>query len=224
MTTLQTIELESGPGPTAAVIWLHGLGADGNDFVPIVPELDLGTGKDAVGPIRFVFPHAPMIPVTINGGYVMRAWSDIVGTDIARREDEPGLRRSQQAVTDLIARERARGIAADRIVLAGFSQGCALTLLTGLRHGERLAGLVGLSGYLPLAEKTLAERSQANADLPLFLAHGRQDPVIPLDRALASRDALIAMGYDVEWHDYPMPHSVCAEEIAVLSRFLRRVL
>ena len=224
MTPLETIEIETGDQPNASVIWLHGLGADGNDFVPIVPELDLGVGSSSIGPIRFVFPHAPMIPVTINDGYVMRAWYDIVGTDIARREDEPGLRRSQQAVIDLIGRERSRGIAAKRIVLAGFSQGSAITLLTGLRFGERLAGLVGLSGYLPLAEKTVAERSQANADLPLFLAHGRQDPVIALERALASRDALISMGYAVEWHDYPMPHSVCAQEIADLSRFFRRVL
>jgi len=199
---------------------LHGLGADGNDFVPIAEELDLR----AVGPVRFVFPHAPTMPVTINGGYVMRAWYDILGTDLARREDEAGLRRSQALVESLIARERRRGVESMRIVLAGFSQGCAMTLLTGLRAAERLAGLVGLSGYLPLADKLAAERTPINADLPIFLAHGRQDPVIPIDRAIASRDVLTALGHPVEWHEYAMPHSVCAEEIQDLQRWLLRVL
>ncbi|MEP7058950.1 MAG: carboxylesterase, partial [Caldimonas sp.] len=169
---------------------------------------------------RFVFPHAPTMPVTINGGYVMPAWYDILGTDIERREDEAGLRRSQALVDALIANERARGIAAARIVLAGFSQGCALALMTGLRCAERLAGLVGLSGYLPLADKVAAERTGANRDLPVFMAHGQVDPVIPIARALASRDALLALGHPVEWHEYPMPHSVCAEEIVDLQRWL----
>ena len=220
MAALEVIENETGPNPTASIIVLHGLGADGNDFVPIAEELDLR----AVGPVRFVFPHAPTMPVTINGGYVMRAWYDILGTDLARREDEAGLRRSQAQVEALIARERRRGVESMRIVLAGFSQGCAMTLMTGLRAAERLAGLVGLSGYLPLADKIAAERTSINGDLPIFLAHGRQDPVIPIDRAIASRDALIALGHPVEWHEYPMPHSVCAQEIADLNRWLLRVL
>jgi phospholipase/carboxylesterase len=218
--SLEVIENETGPNPTASIIVLHGLGADGNDFVPIAEELDLR----AVGPVRFVFPHAPTMPVTINGGYVMRAWYDILGTDLARREDEAGLRRSQAMVEALIARERRRGVESMRIVLAGFSQGCAMTLMTGLRAAERLAGLVGLSGYLPLADRIAAERTSINGDLPIFLAHGRHDPVIPIDRAIASRDALVALGHPVEWHEYPMPHSVCAEEIADLNRWLLRVL
>ncbi len=221
---LQRIEIETGPDPVATVVWLHGLGADGNDFVPLVPELRLDQGPDALGAVRFVFPHAPMIPVTINGGYVMRAWYDITGVDIDRREDEAGLRKSQAAVEALIAAESARGMPASRIVLAGFSQGCAMTLLTGLRHPERLAALVGLSGYLPLAAATAAERHAANADVPVFLAHGVHDPIVDVSRARASRDVLAALGHPVEWHEYPMPHSVCLEEIADLSSFLRRVL
>jgi phospholipase/carboxylesterase len=164
------------------------------------------------------------MPVTINGGYVMRAWYDILGSDLARREDEPGLRRSMAEVRALIDGERQRGIASRRIVLAGFSQGCAMTLLSGLRYAERLGGLVGMSGYLPLAATLAAERQPANHDLPIFLAHGRHDPVIPFDRAVASRDALVAMGYPVEWHEYAMEHSVCGEEIVDLNRWLLRVL
>ena len=217
---LETIEVETGPNPTASMLVLHGLGADGNDFVPVAQELDLRE----IGSVRFVFPHAPTMPVTINGGYVMRAWYDILGTDLVRREDERGLRQSQLLVEALIAQERARGVASTRILLAGFSQGCALTLMTGLRCAERLAGLVGLSGYLPLADKVAAERTSVNADIPIFMAHGRMDPVIPIARALASRDALVALGHAVEWHEYPMPHSVCAEEIADLERWLKRVL
>jgi phospholipase/carboxylesterase len=162
--------------------------------------------------------------VTINGGYVMRAWYDVLGADLVKREDEPGLRASLLEVQALIRQECERGIAANRIVLGGFSQGCAMTLLSGLRHDERLAGLVGLSGYLPLAATTAAERHAANADVPIFLAHGRHDPVIALQRALDSRDALVALGHDVEWHDYPMQHSVCMEEIADLNRWLLKVL
>jgi len=217
---LETIELHSGDNPATSIIVLHGLGADGNDFVPVAEQLDLA----ALGPVRFVFPHAPVRPVTINNGYRMRAWYDILGMDGPVREDEAGLRSSMLDVRALIERERARGIAADRIVLAGFSQGCAMTLLTGLRHDERLAGLVGLSGYLPLAASTAAERSDANRDTPIFLAHGRYDPIIDLSRATASRDALGAFGYDVEWHEYPMEHSVCMEEIADLNAWLLRVL
>ena len=219
--SLETIEHETAASPRAAVIVLHGLGADGNDFVPVAHELELA----AVGPVRYVFPHAPTRPVTINGGYVMRAWYDILGLDSSQlREDERGLRESQVLVEALIAREKARGIAAERIVLAGFSQGCAMALMTGLRHRERLAGLVGLSGYLPLAAKTDAERHDANSHTPIFLAHGTVDPVIPIARARQSRDALVAMGHAVEWHEYPMPHSVSAAEIADLNRWLLRAL
>jgi len=219
--TLETIEHETAPSPRAAIIILHGLGADGTDFVPVAHELELAT----VGPVRYVFPHAPTRPVTINGGYVMRAWYDILGLDAReRREDEQGLRESQALVEALIEREKERGIPAARIVLAGFSQGCAMTLMTGLRHRERLAGLVGLSGYLPLAAATDDERHDANRDVPIFLAHGTGDPMIPIVRARQSRDALVAMGHAVEWHEYPMPHSVCAAEIDDLNRWLLRVL
>jgi phospholipase/carboxylesterase len=218
--SLECIEMQSADAPGASLIVLHGLGADGHDFVPIAQELDLRE----VGGARFVFPHAPMRPVTMNGGYVMRAWYDIAGTPQARVEDEAGLRASQAHIEALIERERERGVPASRIVLMGFSQGCAMTLLTGLRHTERLAGLVGLSGYLPLAASTAAERSTANADVPIFMAHGRDDPMIAIDRALASRDALLAMGYPIEWHDYDMPHSVCMDEIVDLNRWLLRVL
>ena len=217
---LECIELQSSPEPAATVIVLHGLGADGNDFVPVAQALDLS----AVGGVRFVFPHAPTRPVTINGGYVMRAWYDILGTPGARIEDEAGLRQSQALVEGLIARERERGMPSKRIVLMGFSQGCAMTLLTGLRHAEPLAGLVGLSGYLPLAAQTAAERHPANAQTPIFLAHGRHDPMIALDRATASRDALQALGHDVAWHEYPMAHEVCMEEIADLNAWLLGVL
>jgi phospholipase/carboxylesterase len=222
--SLEVIELETAPNPTASIIVLHGLGADGNDFVPIAQELALSS----VGPVRFVFPHGPTRPVTINGGYVMRAWYDILGAELGPggtpREDEAGLRASQALVETLIANERARGIAASRIVLAGFSQGCAMAFMTGLRHRERLAGLLGMSGYLPLAALAAAERSAANADLPIFQAHGTADPVIPIARAIQSRDALIALGHPVEWHAYPMPHSVCPQEIADMNRWLLKVL
>ncbi len=218
--TLQSIENQTGAEPRSALIVLHGLGADGNDFVPIAQELDLRS----IGPVRFVFPHAPIRTVTLNGGMAMRAWYDILGTDLVRREDEPGLRASAAEVQALIDREVARGIPSERIVLMGFSQGCAMTLLTGLRSPQRLAGLVGLSGYLPLAQTTATERSDANRLVPIFLAHGRQDPMVQLARGTASRDALQALGYQIEWHDYAMPHSVCAEEIADLNRWLLKVL
>lgn len=218
--SLEVIELQSGSNPTASVIVLHGLGADGTDFVPVAQQLDLAP----IGDVRFLFPHAPVMPVTINGGMKMRAWYDILGTDLARREDERGLRASQLLVESLLDRERERGIDPSRIVLMGFSQGCAMTLMTGLRYGERLAGLVGLSGYLPLAAVTQAERHAVNSDVPIFLAHGSDDPVIPIDRAIASRDALTALGHPVQWHEYPMPHSVCAEEITDLNRWLLTVL
>lgn len=218
--TLQTLELQTGDQPVASIVVLHGLGADGNDFVPIAQELDLS----AVGPVRFVFPHAPVRPVTLNGGMAMRAWYDILGPDLARREDEAGLRASITQVQALLDREAERGIPPARTVLMGFSQGCAMTLLTGLRAPQRLAGLVGLSGYLPLAATTAAERSAANRDTPVFLAHGRFDPMVALARGAASRDALLALGQPVQWHEYPMQHSVCAEEIADLNRWLLQVL
>ena len=212
------IELQSGPNPTATMIVIHGLGTDGSDFVPIAKQLDLS----AVGPVRFVFPNAPTIPVTVNGGYPMPAWYDIAGP--GRPEDDAGLRASQAAIEALIANEVARGIPAHRIVVAGFSQGCAMALLIGVRHAERLAGIVGLSGYLPLASTTAAERHPANQQTPVFLAHGSRDGVVVPARAAASRDALVALGYDVEWHEYPMQHSVCMEEIGDIESFLLRVL
>lgn len=217
---LETIEIESTPNPTVAVIWMHGLGADGNDFVPIVKELDL---RGCPG-IRFVFPHAATMPVTINGGYVMRAWYDILGADIAKREDETGLRLSQTRIEQLIAREKSRGIAAERIILAGFSQGCAMALQVGLRYPEKLAGFLCLSGYVPLRDVVVRERHTANQDTPIFLAHGRADPVIPIQRAEQSRDLLLEAGYKVEWHEYMMQHSVCEEEIEDISHWLQRIL
>lgn len=217
---LDCVEIETGPNPDASVVWLHGLGADGNDFVPIVNEL--GLARDAR--VRFVFPHAPMMPVTINGGYVMRAWYDVSFDGIEKRHDEAGIRRSQRAVEALLAREKARGVAAGRIVLAGFSQGGAMTLHTGLRHAEALAGLMVLSSYLPLAQTLAAERSAANAGVPIFMAHGEDDPVISIDLAERSVAQLRELGYAVEWHDYPMEHSVCLEEIAHVGAWLRRVL
>lgn len=217
---LETIEIETAPSPQSAVIWMHGLGADGHDFAPIVRELDLSgcTG------IRFVFPHAETMPVTINNGYVMRAWYDILGMDLVRREDAQGLRTSQQRIDDLIAREIARGIPAERIVLAGFSQGCAMALQTGLRYPQRLAGLMCLSGYLPLADTIADERHAANQDTAIFMAHGRGDGVVLINRAEASRDLLQQLGYHVEWHEYMMQHSVCAEEVDDISRWLQQTL
>jgi phospholipase/carboxylesterase len=220
MAVLETIESETGPNPVATIIVLHGLGADGNDFVPISQELDLSE----LGNVRFVFPHAPVIPVTINNGYRMRAWYDILGMDLVKREDEEGLRRSLGEIEELLDLEEKRGTPANRIVLAGFSQGCAMALMTGLRHKQRLAGIVGMSGYLPLAQSTGSERSDANALTPIFMAHGQHDNVVAVQRGQASRDALQAMGYQVEWHEYPMAHSVCMEEIADLNAWLLKTL
>jgi phospholipase/carboxylesterase len=199
---------------------MHGLGADGNDFVPLVKELDL---RGLPG-IRFVFPHAETMPVTINGGYVMRAWYDINNADLVRREDEGGLRRSQLQIEALIERERARGIKAGRIILAGFSQGCAMALQTGLRHPEKLAGLMCLSGYVPLSTTIAHERTEASIDTPIFMVHGRADGVIPIARAEQSRDLLKSFGYQVEWHDYPMQHSLCQEEVDHIGAWLKKVL
>jgi phospholipase/carboxylesterase len=220
---MQTIEVHPDGEAKASVIVLHGLGADGTDFLPFADEIDLAK----IGPVRWLLPRAPVRPVTVNNGYRMRAWYDIYqfgAQTQSPREDDAGLRESFAAVHALIDREIARGVPANRIVLAGFSQGCAITLGAGLRFGQRLAGLVGLSGYLPLASTTAAERKDANALTPVFLAHGKRDPVIDIGRAAASRDALKSLGYGIEWHEYPMEHSVSAEEVADLQRFLLRVL
>lgn len=216
---LATIQIDTAPDTTVSVIWMHGLGADASDFASMPQQLDL---KGCPG-IRFIFPNAPTMPVTINNGYVMRAWYDILGTDIVRREDEAGLRASQRLIEDLIAAEKARGIATDHIVLAGFSQGCAMALQTGLRYPEKLAGLMCLSGYVPLNAVVASERSAANQDTPIFMVHGRADPVIPIQRATDSRDLLQSLGYQIEWHDYGMPHSVCPEEVEHIGAWLRRL-
>jgi phospholipase/carboxylesterase len=217
---LEALEVETAPGPGACVIWLHGLGADGYDFEPIVPALDL---PETPG-VRFVFPHAPRQPVTINGGTVMRAWYDVYALEGERREDAAGVHASQARLEALIAREKARGIPAAKLVLAGFSQGGAIALQTGLRYPERLAGLMALSTFLPLAATLAAEASPANRDVPIFMAHGTHDPLIPLARAARSRTLLQAQGYRVEWREYPMPHAVCAEEIEDVGAWLRVVL
>ena len=223
---IDIIELVTGGDaaavPSASIVVLHGLGADGNDFVPIAQELDL----DSVGPVRFVFPSAPVRPVTINGGYEMRAWYDIYPPNPSgqRAEDEAGLRHSQALVQALLDREAARGVPPERTVLMGFSQGCAMALLVGLRAPQRLAGIVGLSGYLPLAERTASERSEGNRAVPIFLAHGEQDEVVAVERGQSSRDVLLALNCAVDWRTYPMGHSVCAPEIADLNRWLLRVL
>jgi phospholipase/carboxylesterase len=216
MNLLPTVEQQTAPNPTHSVIWLHGLGADGHDFAPIVPEL--------VAPqwpaLRFVFPHAPVQPVTINGGVPMRAWYDIFGFNAVATQDATGIRRSIAAVEALIAREHERGVPSARIVLAGFSQGGAIALATGLRHAEPLAGIVALSTYLPIADTLATERHPANARVPIFWGHGTADPIVTLQRGVDSRALLEALGYAMEWHTYPMPHSVCAEEIADLRDWL----
>jgi phospholipase/carboxylesterase len=217
---LPSIELETGAHPTAAVIWLHGLGADGNDFVPIVEELPLPPGLA----IRFVFPHAPVRPVTINGGVPMPAWYDIVDADLRDRADMAGVRASQAQVVALLEREIARGVQPSRIVVAGFSQGGAIALYTGLRHRQGLAGVIALSTYLIRPDELAAEASPANRGVPIFMAHGTQDPVVRLEWGEAARRALEGHGYRVDWHTYPMPHAVVWEEIAAVGRFLGDVL
>ena len=217
---LPHVEIESGPNPTSAVIWLHGLGADGNDFAAVVPQLQL-SGCQA---IRFIFPHAPIMPVTINGGYEMPAWYDIFGANLLSQQDAVGIKRSEHAIAALIDRELDRGIALQNVVLAGFSQGCAMALHTGLRYKQKLAGIVALSGYLPLANSLAHERSQANANTPIFMAHGTHDPVVVMDRGEVSKNTLIALGYSVQWRTYAMAHSVHPEELADISKFLKEVL
>lgn len=218
-TLLPHIELETAPNPTASIIWMHGLGADGNDFVPIVDQMEL-----PARPIRFIFPHAPVRAVTINNGFMMRAWYDVVSDDFSRREDEAGVRESQGMIEALIRRENERGIGCREIVLAGFSQGGAMALHTGLRYPERLAGIMALSTYVPISKTLEAEMSQPNRDVPIFMAHGTADPLIPLWLAGSSRQLLERLGYDVQWHEYEMEHSVLWEEIAAISTWLEQVL
>jgi phospholipase/carboxylesterase len=217
---LDCITLEPPAKATACVIWMHGLGADGNDFVPIVPELDLPREHG----IRFLFPNAPTMPVTINGGYIMRAWYDIVSPELDKRADESGVRRSQAQIEALIADQVAKGIAPARIVLAGFSQGGVVALQTGLRFAERLAGVMALSTYLACADSLGSEASLANREVPILMVHGSLDPVIPLALAKLSKARLETHGYRVEWREYGMPHSVCAEEVADIAAFLKRTL
>lgn len=217
---LECVEREPSVPARSSIIWLHGLGADGHDFEPIV--LELGLAEDLA--VRFIFPHAPERAVTINGGMVMRAWYDILGLDIRRDEDIEGLRTSETQVRALVEREVSRGVSEERIVLAGFSQGGAIALQAGVRHPRRLAGILALSTYLTLPEKLASEASPANGDCPIFMAHGTQDPVVPYEGGQLSRQTLEAQGYEIEWREYPMPHSVCAEEIADISSWLTGVL
>ncbi len=219
---LEAVEIQTGKQPEASVIWMHGLGADGNDFVPVVNELDL-SGTPAV---RFIFPHAPLRAVTINNGYVMRAWYDVSPDDLAgntRRADERGVRESQAQIEALIEREVMRGIPANHVILAGFSQGGAIALQTGLRHDQPLAGIMALSTYLPLADSFVREAAPANRATPIFMAHGTFDPVVPYAMGAGSMTFLTGLGYRMEWHDYPMQHSVCIEEIRDIGNWLRNV-
>ena len=217
---LDSIEIQTAEKPDAAVIWLHGLGADGHDFEPVVPEL-VRPGERAW---RFIFPHAPQRPVTINGGMRMRAWYDILGWDRRAAEDEAGFRESDLQVRELIGRELDRGIAASRIVLAGFSQGGAVSLYTAPRYPERLAGVMALSTYLPFTARLGEERLMENLATPVFMAHGLTDPTLPFALGLESRDRLMRLGFTVEWHQYPMAHSVCPAEIVDIRAYLLRVL
>lgn len=223
MATVETVEIETGPNPGGGVIWLHGLGADGHDFEPIVPELHL---PDEMA-LRFVFPHAPLRPVTINGGMSMRAWYDILSLDRDGPIDEAGIRASAEILESLIAREQERGIAAGNIVVAGFSQGGAIALHTVLRHPQRVAGLMALSTWLPLWSKFDAEvidnSAAGNRDVPIFMAHGSYDPMLPIQMGRSSADLLTQSGFNVEWHDYPMAHAVCADEIDDIRAWLMRV-
>jgi len=218
--TPEQVTLEPATPATACVVWLHGLGADGHDFVPIVPEL--GLPKDHA--IRFIFPHAPVQPVTINGGMPMRAWYDIPSLTPAMRQDEAGIRASEQRINALIAQQTAAGIDSTRVVVAGFSQGGAIALHLGLRHPQRLAGLIALSTYMPLHDRVQAERSAANRELPVLMAHGRFDNIVPYDWGRDSARGLQALGYPVDWHEYPMQHQVCEEEIEEIGRWLERRL
>jgi len=220
MAHLQTIKLETSPNPSVAVIWLHGLGADGNDFVPIASELDL-TGCP---PIRFIFPSAPSMPITWNSGYVMPAWYDISGSDLVSKQDSQGIAKSAVSISELIDDQFKSGIKYENIVLAGFSQGCAMALHTGLSFQHKLAGIVALSGYLPLADTFKSTAHSANQSTPIYMAHGTADPVVVIKRGEDSRDLLSSLGYKVEWHTYPMQHSVHPNEISDISNFLKKIL
>lgn len=223
MNRLDAVEVETGGIVTRSVIWLHGLGADGHDFEPIVPELAFGDAG-----VRFVFPHAPVRPVTINGGIPMRAWYDIASLDRSRPQDEQGIRASAGQLVDLIEREHGRGVAYERIVVAGFSQGGAIALHAGTRFAERLAGIMALSTWLPLAStfeaEALTDRAVPAAEVPVFMAHGSFDPTVPVAFGRASAETLGAAGFPVEWHEYPMGHAVCPDEIADIRRWLRQTL
>lgn len=219
-TTLDTLEATTASEPTATVIWLHGLGADAHDFEPVVPYLSAASGPK----IRFVFPNAPVIPVTVNGGMQMRAWYDILGIDIPARQDEPGIRRTEQLVVELIEKEKARGIAPGRIILAGFSQGGAIALHTALRYPEQLGGILALSTYLPIADTVAAERTAVNQAIPILMTHGSHDPVIPVHYAQHSRDKLQQLGYSVEYKVYAMAHEVSLEELQDIKDWLGQVL
>lgn len=215
---LPAIEIETAPNPAYSVIWMHGLGADGSDFAPVVPELGLAEAPA----IRFVFPHAPAMAVTANGGYIMPAWYDILSFDeVGRRADEAGIRVSRDAIRALIARENARGVPTDHIVLAGFSQGGAIAYTAGLTHPDRLAGIIALSTYIPSTDLIVADASPANADTPILAGHGNDDDVVPMALGERARDFVLQRGHAVQWHTYPMPHSVCYEEIADIGAWLR---
>ncbi|MBD3667890.1 MAG: dienelactone hydrolase family protein [Kangiella sp.] len=217
---LPCVTVEPTAEHKATVIWLHGLGADGHDFEPIVPELKLPAELG----VKFIFPHAPVIPVTINGGYQMRAWYDIRNADLSQREDEAGVRQSADQVELLIKHEIEQGIPADRIILAGFSQGGAVTLHLATRLNQKLAGIIALSTYLTIPDKLADEKSDANLDTPIFMAHGQQDPVVPMQRGQYSAKVLEENGFKVQWSDYPMPHAVCLEEIQALGNFIQSIL
>lgn len=215
---LPHITLDIGTKPNHSIIWLHGLGADGEDFVPIAEEIHLPAS------MRYIFPHAPKQPVTINGGFIMRSWYDIAETDIGAKQDAAGIRASQASIEKLIAQERARGVPAENIYLAGFSQGGAVALQTGLRHAERLGGILALSTYLPLAETLADEASSANRNTPIFMAHGRSDPIVPYALGQSSKALMQQQGYQVEWHEYPMPHSVCQAEVRDIEDWLKTAI
>lgn len=216
---IECVVVETGPNPAGCVIWLHGLGADGYDFVPIVKELE----QMGLPSTRFVFPHAPKIPVSINGGYVMRAWYDIKNVDLQRQEDENGIRQSQATVEQLINDQIALGFTPDKIVLAGFSQGGAIVYQTGLRTRHKLAGLIALSTYLPCEETLDTELNQANINIPVLAAHGEQDNIVLIERGEKAVNLLRSKGVVVEWHSYPMAHSVCGEEVVEIANFLKKI-
>lgn len=217
---IECVVVETGPNPTGCVIWLHGLGADGYDFVPIVKELE----QMSLPSTRFVFPHAPKIPVSINGGYVMRAWYDIKNVDLQRQEDEDGIRQSQATVEQLINDQIALGFTPEKIVLAGFSQGGAIVYQTGLRTRHKLAGLIALSTYLPCENTLDSELNPVNLSIPVLAAHGEQDNIVPIERGEKAVNILRSKGVGVEWHTYPMAHSVCGEEVVEIANFLKKIL